>query len=557
MLTGDNPLTAVSIAHSSGLIDHTFTPIILKSTDLKEIASKLIEIADSKNNETICLVVTGDTLLKITNIKNKEGIKKLFALALSKVKCFIGCRVSPKQKAEIVLIVKKEFPDKCNMAIGDGANDVNMINAADVGIGIMGVEGTQAARASDYAIGSFSYLQRLMFIHGRESYRKNSFAVGYMLWKNFLYSLPQIFIGFSSQFSGINLYDPYIDILYNLLFTAFPIGWFSIYDKEYQYKFLENSPRMYTPGIKSIYFNTIVFWKWYLYAIFLAGFIYLSATTVLTNTIGSNLKSTDLSALGATIYFNIVLFVNFKLMISTHSYELAGLLVQTLSILSYFLILYLTSNFTLFQTYGNWSVLLYNNLFFLQSALIIIVGLLMEYAFRSINFFVYELFLRHNTKLGELATREEEMYKDEEDLKREKKEKDELNDSSLNEDMSSSLEEEDEEEKEELEYYDNSNYSNNNNKQSKLSYKLANRKSNISKTNSSENKRLDKYDLSVKKKTNSKSVLIYPDKVIIGKKIFNFKYSKDMRTDEEKDYLERKKCKLLNHRLSNIKINVN
>ena len=89
-------------------------------------------------------------------------------------------------------MVKMQSPHKSTLAIGDGANDVNMITSADVGIGIMGNEGQQAARASDYVIAQFSFLKRLMFVHGREAYRKNSFAVSYILWKNFLYVTPCI-----------------------------------------------------------------------------------------------------------------------------------------------------------------------------------------------------------------------------------------------------------------------------------------------------------------------------------------------------------------------------
>ena len=77
------------------------------------------------------------------------------------------------------------------MAIGDGANDVNMITAAHVGIGIRGVEGQQAARAGDYAIGEFKFLRRLLLFHGRENYRRNSYLVCYNFFKNICLVLPQ------------------------------------------------------------------------------------------------------------------------------------------------------------------------------------------------------------------------------------------------------------------------------------------------------------------------------------------------------------------------------
>lgn len=185
MLTGDHPFTAVSIAHSCGLIEKSYTVGIVSSNKKEEINSKLINLLDE--TAPICLVVTGESLIKIMN---SPGIKVIFNHVIQKAKCVICSRVSPKQKAELVLLAKELNPSKTTLAIGDGANDVNMITSADVGIGIMGNEGQQAARSADYVLGQFSFLRRLMFVHGREAYRKNSYAVGYILWKNFLYCMP-------------------------------------------------------------------------------------------------------------------------------------------------------------------------------------------------------------------------------------------------------------------------------------------------------------------------------------------------------------------------------
>lgn len=103
----------------------------------------------------------------------------------------IACRVSPNQKAEIVKMIRSRHPKTTTLSIGDGANDVNMIMQAHVGVGISGLEGQQAARAADYAIGQFKYLRTLLLVHGREAYRKNSFLVCYMFYKNVLFVMPQ------------------------------------------------------------------------------------------------------------------------------------------------------------------------------------------------------------------------------------------------------------------------------------------------------------------------------------------------------------------------------
>jgi len=114
----------------------------------------------------------------------------------------IACRVSPKQKGVIVALVKGRFPEKTTLAIGDGANDVAMIMGADIGVGIAGKEGMQAARASDFAIGQFKLLKPLLFVHGRECYRRNSDLVCFTFYKNMLYIITQFWFGIWSLFSG-------------------------------------------------------------------------------------------------------------------------------------------------------------------------------------------------------------------------------------------------------------------------------------------------------------------------------------------------------------------
>lgn len=146
----------------------------------------------------------------------------------------MACRVSPKQKAEIVRIIRKDFDREkipiTTLAIGDGANDVNMINAAHIGIGISGLEGQQAARAADYSIGQFRFLKNLMFVHGREAYRRNSYCILYMFYKNVLYVLPIFYFGFISEFSGTTLYDVFMYQSFNVFFTGAPIGWYCTND---------------------------------------------------------------------------------------------------------------------------------------------------------------------------------------------------------------------------------------------------------------------------------------------------------------------------------------
>lgn len=99
-------------------------------------------------------------------------------------------------------MIKSAYPLANTLSIGDGANDVNMITAAHVGVGISGLEGQQAARAADYAIGQFKFLNSLLLAHGREAYRRNSLLVCYMFYKNIVFVLPNFWFGFMSVYSG-------------------------------------------------------------------------------------------------------------------------------------------------------------------------------------------------------------------------------------------------------------------------------------------------------------------------------------------------------------------
>lgn len=189
--------------------------------------SKSKQIGKSRD---IAVVIGGEQLAKVLKIgKNKKLVNEFMQLSdLSSV--VLACRVSPKQKASIVNLVREYKKNVTTLAIGDGANDVNMITAAHIGIGISGLEGQQAARAADYTIGQFRFLKNLLFVHGREAYRRNSYLILYMFYKNVLYVMPIFFYGTCSVFSGTQIYDLYLYNAFNIFFTGMPITWFAVFD---------------------------------------------------------------------------------------------------------------------------------------------------------------------------------------------------------------------------------------------------------------------------------------------------------------------------------------
>lgn len=185
------------------------------------------------------------------------------------------CRVTPKQKAQMVALVQEALPHVSTLAIGDGANDVNMICEAHVGVGIKGVEGQQAARSADFAIGEFKLLKRLLMFHGRESYRKNSNLVLYNFFKNILLNCPLMWFGYYNYFSGSMAYDNLGFALFNLLFTSFPIGIYSLFDRQTTDTVLMRDPKYYEAGPKKLFFNLGRFALWFAWAIIYSFLIFL------------------------------------------------------------------------------------------------------------------------------------------------------------------------------------------------------------------------------------------------------------------------------------------
>ena len=131
----------------------------------------------------------------------------------------------------------------------------------------------QAARASDFAIGEFKLLKRLLFYYGRESYRKNSLLVLYNFWKNLILILPQFWYGLTNGMSGNALYDPFLFQCYNVMYSALPIVVFAVIDKELYGSYLMKHPKYYAPGIRDKFFNFKLFWYWFFSGVIQAIFI--------------------------------------------------------------------------------------------------------------------------------------------------------------------------------------------------------------------------------------------------------------------------------------------
>jgi phospholipid-translocating ATPase len=205
VLTGDKVETAINIGFSCNLLGNDMDLIVLKTEnddlDLAEdeLDKHLLSFgktgsdeelkAARKNHEppapTHALVIDGDTLKVVLD----DRLRQKFLLLCKECKSVLCCRVSPAQKAAVVALVKTTL-DVMTLSIGDGANDVAMIQEADVGVGIAGEEGRQAVMSSDYAIGQFRFLARLLLVHGRWDYKRMAECIANFFYKVCSYSCP-------------------------------------------------------------------------------------------------------------------------------------------------------------------------------------------------------------------------------------------------------------------------------------------------------------------------------------------------------------------------------
>ncbi|XP_033163694.1 phospholipid-transporting ATPase ID isoform X9 [Drosophila mauritiana] len=201
-------------------------------------------------NTGFALVVNGHSLVHCLS----PELENKFLDIASQCKAVICCRVTPLQKALVVELIKRA-KNAVTLAIGDGANDVSMIKAAHIGVGISGQEGLQAVLSSDYSIAQFRYLERLLLVHGRWSYYRMCKFLRYFFYKNFAFTLCHCWYSLFCGFSAQTVFDPMFISVYNLFYTSLPVLALGVFEQDVSDKNSLEFPRLYTPGLKSELFN--------------------------------------------------------------------------------------------------------------------------------------------------------------------------------------------------------------------------------------------------------------------------------------------------------------
>ncbi|KAF1921608.1 hypothetical protein BDU57DRAFT_55270 [Ampelomyces quisqualis] len=335
MLTGDKRETAINIGYSCRLIkDYSSVTILDHETGEVEhsIGTAILAINGGGTAHSV-IVVDGQTLAKITEI---DALKPLFYELAILADSVICCRASPAQKAMLVKSIRKRVKKSITLAIGDGANDIAMIQEAHVGIGITGKEGLQAARTSDYSIAQFRFLVKLLLVHGRWNYiRTCKYTVG-TFWKEMLFYLTQALYQRSVGYTGTSLYESWSLSMFNTLFTSLPVIFMGVFEKDLAASTLLAVPELYTKGQRNGGFNFKVYLGWMFMASSEAMVVYFCMFALWAD---ASVKADEgIFPMGVVSYTAVVCIIAGKMQfLETHSFTPTNALAIFLSIAAWFL----------------------------------------------------------------------------------------------------------------------------------------------------------------------------------------------------------------------------
>ncbi|KAI9334592.1 hypothetical protein BDR26DRAFT_908912 [Obelidium mucronatum] len=300
MLTGDKIETAQCIAVSSKLVARNQgIHIISKVTDPIQALDELDLL---RNRTDLALIIDGESLHTFTTHHRAAFIST--ALLLSVVIC---CRCSPTQKAEMTNLIRASTTKGRVCAIGDGGNDVSMIQAADVGVGIVGKEGKQASLAADFSVTQFSYLTKLLLWHGRNSYKRSAKLSQFVFHRGLIISVMQAVFSAIFYYAPIPLYQGLLLVGYATAFTMAPV--FSlVLDRDLSEDMALLYPELYKDLRKGRSLSYRTFFTWLTISVYQGGAIMLLSLMLFENEF-VNIVSISFTSL----IFNELLMVAFEI----------------------------------------------------------------------------------------------------------------------------------------------------------------------------------------------------------------------------------------------------
>ena len=336
MLTGDKKETAINMGHASGMVQSNQRQIDLcEVLDRKSLYTLVNEIHDHPGDWSFpgtYLILDGKA---ISAIMKREDLKSKLSIILSKCYSIIACRLSPVQKSQLVKLMKEADTSNITCAIGDGGNDVSMIQEAHIGLGLMGREGSAASQSADFAMTKFCHLQKLLLVHGHWFYTRSSFLVQYSFYKNVASFLCQLYFAMYSNFSGSSLYESVFLLMFNTLYTLVPVILYGLLEQRYSKKYLLARPELYKNNRNNNLMSSSAFFKWLLIGIWHSMCIFFPWTFVWENMERVYPEGHGLPSLGSAIAGTAVTVVNLKVLLEARYWSWPLILSVFFSIASY------------------------------------------------------------------------------------------------------------------------------------------------------------------------------------------------------------------------------
>ncbi|CAL5038429.1 unnamed protein product [Urochloa decumbens] len=343
VLTGDKMETAINIGFACSLLRQGMTQIIVtleqpdiialeKNGDKLSIAKaskqrvmdqiedgiKQIPPSTPISTASFALIIDGKSLTYAL----EDDVKFKFLDLAIKCASVICCRSSPKQKALVTRLVK-QVTHKVTLAIGDGANDVGMLQEADIGVGISGAEGMQAVMASDVAVAQFRFLERLLLVHGHWCYRRISVMICYFFYKNVTFGVTIFLYEAFASFSGKPAYNDWFLSLYNVFFTSLPVIALGVFDQDVSARLCIQYPQLYQEGVQNILFSWHRILGWMLNGVMNAVLIFFFCITAFEDqAFRQDGQVAGLDALGVVMYTCIVWVVNCQMALSVNYFTI-------------------------------------------------------------------------------------------------------------------------------------------------------------------------------------------------------------------------------------------
>ena len=301
MLTGDKVETAKCIAISTGLKSKTQDFFEMKELKTNDEVNKYLD-SYAQKTDTV-LVIDGNTM----NIALEAENEKHFFTIASKAPAVVCCRCSPTQKTLIVRGMKTHTSMR-TAAIGDGGNDVGMIQEAHLGIGIVGKEGKQASLAADFSILEFRSVKLLLLWHGRLSYKRSAVLAQFVIHRGLIISIIQIIFSFMFYFTSIQIYNGYLMLGYSTIYTTLPV--FSIvFDEDVDLGSVIKFPVLYKILQKGRVLNVKTFVAWCVKSIYQGAVIMIGAVLLFEDNF-VNIVSITFSALILIEILNVYLEIH-------------------------------------------------------------------------------------------------------------------------------------------------------------------------------------------------------------------------------------------------------